>query len=69
MMNITYFTVHDVVSMVELSEWDRVDICLESTNDHDFDSAEDNGDEDFGGFYLLHYSIFHWSFLKIELSL
>ena len=54
MMNITYFTVHDVVSMVELDQWDRVDICLEPPNDHDFDSAENNGDEDFGGFYLLH---------------
>ena len=51
-MNNTYFTVH-IVSMVELGEWDRVDICLEPPNDHDFDSAEDSGNKDFGG-YLLH---------------
>ena len=47
-MNNTYFTVHDAVSVVESGEWDRVDICLEPPNDHDFDSAEDSGDEDFG---------------------
>ena len=29
------FTVHDVVSLVELGEWDNVDICLESPNDHE----------------------------------
>ena len=48
-MNNTYFTVHDAVSMVESGEWDRADICLESPNDHKFDSTEDSGDEDFGG--------------------
>ena len=47
-MNNTYFTVHDVVSMVESGEWDRVDICLEPTNDNDFDSTEGSGGEDFG---------------------
>ena len=46
-MNNTYFTVH-VLSMVELGEWDRVDICLEPPNDHDLDSAEDSGNKDFG---------------------
>ena len=52
-MNNTYFTVHDVVSMVESGEWERVDICLEPPNNHDFDSAEDSGDEDFGGIFFI----------------
>ena len=47
-MNNTYSTVH-VVSTVRSGEWDGVDICLQPPNDHDFDSAEDSGDEDFGG--------------------
>ena len=40
--------------MVESGEWDIVDICLEPPNDHDFDdSAEDRGDEDFGGILFI----------------
>ena len=52
-MNNTYFTVHDIVSMVKSGEWDRVDIYLEPPNDHDFDSAEDSGDEDFEGILFI----------------
>ena len=43
------FTVANIVSMVEPGEKDRVAICLEPPNDHDWHSAEDSGDEDFGG--------------------
>ena len=43
-INNTSFNVHDVVSMVESGEWDRVDICLELPNDHDLESAEDSSD-------------------------
>ena len=39
--------------MVESDEWDRVDICLEPPNDHDFDSTEDSSDEDFGGILFI----------------
>ena len=64
---LTSFTVHDVVSLVKPGEWNKVDICLAPPNDHEFDSADDSGDEDFGGtfFYYIN-SIFQWSTLKIE---
>ena len=52
-MNNTYFTVHDVVSMVESCKWDRVGICLEPPNDHDFDNVENSGDEDFGSILFI----------------
>ena len=52
-MNNTYFVVHDVVLMMQSGEWDRVDICLEPPNDHDFGSAEDIGDEDFEGMFFI----------------
>ena len=39
--------------MVESDEWGRLDICLEPPNDHDFDSAEDSGDDDFGGILFI----------------
>ena len=52
-MNIMYFTAHDVASMVESSEWDRVDICMEPPNNHGFGSAENTGDEDFGGILFI----------------
>ena len=39
--------------MVESCKWDRVDICLEPPNDHDFDNAEDSGDEDFGSILFI----------------
>ena len=47
-MNETSFTVHDVVSLVKSGEWDKVGICLAPPNYHEFETAEDNGDEDFG---------------------
>ena len=52
-MNNTYFVVHDVVLMMQSGEWDRVDICLEPLNDHDFGSAEGIGEEDFGGMLFI----------------
>ena len=39
--------------MVKSGEWDRVDIYLEPPNDHDFDSTEESGDEDFGGIFFI----------------
>ena len=43
------FTVANIAVMVESGEWDRADLCLEPPDDHGCDSAEDSGDEDFGG--------------------
>ena len=41
-----------------------MDICLEPPNDHDFDSAEDSGDDDFGGILfialIVHFSGHSW---------
>ena len=50
--NTSSFTALEVVSL-ELGEWDKVDICLESLSDHGFDSAEDSGDGDFRGMLLV----------------
>ena len=38
-MNKPYLTVHDIVSVVESVAWDKVDTCLQPTNDHGCDSA------------------------------
>ena len=39
--------------MVESGVWDRVDICMEPTNNHGFGSTENSGDEDFGGILFI----------------
>ena len=43
------FTVANIVPMVARGERNRVDICLEPPEDHDWHSAEDSRDEDFRG--------------------
>ena len=52
-MNKTSLTVHDVVSLVKSGKWDKVNICLEPPNDHEFDSAEDSGDENSGNMLFM----------------
>ena len=47
-------------TLVESGEWDRVDIRLEPPNDHDFDSAKDSGDEDFGSTLKVYLSGRSW---------
>ena len=51
--NKTSFAVHDVLSLLESGELDKVDICLKPPNDHGFHMAEDSGDEDFRGMLFI----------------
>ena len=46
------FSVHDIVCIVEVGEWDNFDIGIELLDSNGFESAEDSGDEDFGGKHL-----------------
>ena len=47
------FSAQDIASMVEAAEWDNVHIGIEPPDNNGLESAEDSGDEDFGGKYLL----------------